>query len=743
MKMTIKITTVTIILVVMAFVISFFVKAESKIETNQSVIVKENQSNVEVTNIINYNNQHIIIKNNAIFLGKETIKGKLIAYVVNTSKLYLVVQDQNHYLYVIDNNKIIKRNNITMDNPQTICLFDNDIIIGGSNNNNMSIEKYDFQLLLKENIDYIGQGTQICTHLLTLDGYIYVGGIKDAISNNKYFKNVGNKNETKSFIFKFDQELNLIKDAYFNELETKELLKELYLYQDKIGIVINGNKNYNYVLDINLNLVSRTNIKSDVYIVQTNKLRGDAILYLYQSPNYIKVEAKKNNIVETLYMVEGTYINHYIDKGVLYLYYLCDETIYLQEISEYHIDYLETLYLDYFDYDETTFDHFYVDSYLEDLIPKIDNITPYFIRNQNGKYEITYLLERENKEEIVLKTPLIVRDYVNIKDGLIYPVGYQLFFFGNAKLNNKNITNGTTLKQEGQQKLEITNANGETKTYQFMVINGYYKTVNLPTMMADFVMNKNETLWLNLGTKEIKEITINGIKIGKICKINSEYWAEINWKNNPELVKIGYQKLELQEFVYSDGEVSKVNYSFILEVNKTNPIYKIEETNDNQKLNLKVEVSDQDQALTNVVVDVYQNNVLVESYVTNLKTMKLTLSKVVANVPFELYVRAQSENENTTLMYYKGKLSKKLTIPLVITFGNDTNSVKIISIEFDLSSTKLEHQQLLLGQDTKNLSSKYQVSKNNIITIISIIGSVIIIIVATVIIVQKRKKLKN
>ena len=123
--------------------------------------------------------------------------------------------------------------------------------------------------------------------------------------------------------------------------------------------------------------------------------------------------------------------------------------------------------------------------------------------------------------------------------------------------------------------------------------------------------------------------------------------------------------------------------------------------------------------------------------------MKLTLSKVVANVPFELYVRAQSENENTTLMYYKGKLSKKLTIPLVITFGNDTNSVKIISIEFDLSSTKLEHQQLLLGQDTKNLSSKYQVSKNNIITIISIIGSVIIAIVATVIIVQKRKKLKN
>lgn len=627
-----------------------------------------------------------------------------------------------------------------MDSPKAISLCNNSIIIGGSNNNNMSIEKYDETLQLLDNINYIGNGMQMCNQLICIDGYIYVGGIKDAISENKYFKNVGSKNEIKTFIFKLDEDLNLIKDAYFNELMEKEILKDLYQYQDNIGVVIQGDKNYNYVLDKNLNMVSRANIKENVHIVQTNKKHGIGQLYLYQSPNYIKLEIQKNNIVETINMTEGTYINHYVNKGILYIYYLYNETIYLQELSEYHIDYLETLYLDYFDYDETTLNHFQVDSYLEDLTTKIDNISPYYVRNQNGKYEITYFLTRENNDEIIIKTPLIVRDYVNIRDGLVYPLGYQLFFFGNAKLNNKSINNGASLNTEGLQTLEITNANGEIKTYSFTVVDSYYKTINLPTMQTDFVMDKNATLWLSLGTKEVKSIAVNGINVGKIRKINNEYWAEINKENTPELIKVGYQKLVITEIQYSDNEIDKVNYSIILCVNKDNPNYVIQETNDKQKLNLKIDVNDEDQSLTNVIVDVYQNNKIIKSYVTNLKNIKITLPKLAINTPFELYVRAKSENENTTLMYYKGKLSKDITIPLTITFNENDNSIKTINIELDLSSTRLQHQQLLLGQNKQNLSSKYQVTKNNTITIISIVGSLMIIIFVIIIMLKKKKQ---
>lgn len=740
MKLTFKITSITIVVVLMAFMIRLFVKAESKIETNQSIILKENEDNINVENIINYNDKHIIIKNDTITFDKEIIKGNLIAHKINTNKLYLIVKDAKNYLYLIKDNKITKQIEIIMDSPKAISLCNNSIIIGGSNNNNMSIEKYDETLLLLDNINYIGNGMQMCNQLICIDGYIYVGGIKDAISENKYFKNVGSKNEIKTFIFKLDEDLNLIKDAYFNELMEKEILKDLYQYQDNIGVVIQGDKNYNYVLDKNLNMVSRANIKENVHIVQTNKKHGIGQLYLYQSPNYIKLEIQKNNIVETINMTEGTYINHYVNKGILYIYYLYNETIYLQELSEYHIDYLETLYLDYFDYDETTLNHFQVDSYLEDLTTKIDNISPYFVRNQNGKYEITYFLTRENNDEIIIKTPLIVRDYVNIRDGLVYPLGYQLFFFGNAKLNNKSINNGASLNTEGLQTLEITNANGEIKTYSFTVVDSYYKTINLPTMQTDFVMDKNATLWLSLGTKEVKSIAVNGINVGKIRKINNEYWAEINKENTPELIKVGYQKLVITEIQYSNNEIDKVNYSMILCINKDNPNYVIQETNDKQKLNLKVDVSDEDQSLTNVIVDVYQNNKIIKSYVTNLKNIKITLPKLAINTPFELYVRAKSENENTTLMYYKGKLSKDITIPLTITFNENDNSIKTINIKLDLSSTRLQHQQLLLGQNKQNLSSKYQVTKNNTITIISIVGSLMIIIFVIIIMLKKKKQ---
>ncbi|MCI6716115.1 MAG: hypothetical protein MR485_01285 [Mollicutes bacterium] len=740
MKLTFKITSITIVVVLMAFMIRLFVKAESKIETNQSIILKENEDNINVENIINYNDKHIIIKNDTITFDKEIIKGNLIAHKINTNKLYLIVKDAKNYLYLIKDNKITKQIEIIMDSPKAISLCNNSIIIGGSNNNNMSIEKYDETLQLLDNINYIGNGMQMCNQLICIDGYIYVGGIKDAISENKYFKNVGSKNEIKTFIFKLDEDLNLIKDAYFNELMEKEILKDLYQYQDNIGVVIQGDKNYNYVLDKNLNMVSRANIKENVHIVQTNKKHGIGQLYLYQSPNYIKLEIQKNNIVETINMTEGTYINHYVNKGILYIYYLYNETIYLQELSEYHIDYLETLYLDYFDYDETTLNHFQVDSYLEDLTTKIDNISPYFVRNQNGKYEITYFLTRENNDEIIIKTPLIVRDYVNIRDGLVYPLGYQLFFFGNAKLNNKSINNGASLNTEGLQTLEITNANGEIKTYSFTVVDSYYKTINLPTMQTDFVMDKNATLWLSLGTKEVKSIAVNGINVGKIRKINNEYWAEINKENTPELIKVGYQKLVITEIQYSDNEIDKVNYSIILCVNKDNPNYVIQETNDKQKLNLKIDVNDEDQSLTNVIVDVYQNNKIIKSYVTNLKNIKITLPKLAINTPFELYVRAKSENENTTLMYYKGKLSKDITIPLTITFNENDNSIKTINIELDLSSTRLQHQQLLLGQNKQNLSSKYQVTKNNTITIFSIVGSLMIIIFVIIIMLKKKKQ---
>ena len=744
MKVSLKIISITCITMLIGLAFSFFLKAESTLDIKQTIIVKENVDNNNIQTIIDYNDNNVIVKKDSVKLNNEVIYGDLIDYVIDKKIIYLLIHfDENNYLYKMDNSKILKVVELKMDSPKSICLYDDNIIVGGASNNNMSLDMYNVKLELVETITYKGEGYQTCMKLMVLDSYIYVVGIKNGIANNKYFKNVGNKNELKTFIFKFDRKLNLIKDAYFNELADKEIVEDLYIYGSQIGLLIRGDKTYNYVLDINLNLISRVIVKEYSKVIQTKKLTPNSQLYIYQSPNYINIEMYCNDKTDVIYRQEGTYINHYVDKGVLKLYYLCNDVVYLKEISEYHINKLETKYLDYFDYDETNLSHISIDSYLEDLTISIDNISPYFMRNQNGKYEITYLVNRENEEEITVKTPLVVKDYVNIKEGLIYPTGYQLFFFGTAKLNNKSVNNGTILSEEGKQVLEITDANGNVKTYTFKVVSGYYKTLYVPTMSGKYEMEQSDSLLLCVGRKKVKSVVINENEVGKIHKINEDYFVEVSAETTPDLIKVGYQKINITKLIYDDNTTQDVKHSFVINVKKCAPICNIQEAMNDQKLNLNIDITDYDQNISDVVVEVYQNKQLVKSISTALISNKIILPKLQLNTTFEVYVKILTESASTTIMYYQGSLSKNEDIELSLTFGFDNTSLKKVELELDLSSPKLVHKQLQLGQDQRNISQKYQVKRSNLVIYISIIVSAILLVLLIIYIARKKVKRKR
>lgn len=737
MKLTFKIISITIIMIVMGFTTFFLTKAESVIEEEISLICDS-----RVDNVIHYNDGEIIESDKVITIQDLIINGKIKDYIIDGVNAYLLINNQKNYIYKITDNKVMQVKEILMSNPRTLGKYQNNIIVGGSNLKQMSLAVYNLNLDYSKSIVYDTNGFTECVKMTVIDNYLYIGGIKDAVFESSTFKNVGNVGEIKSFIFKLDSSFRLITDGYFNELTSDEQIFDMFDYQHSLGIIIRTNKDYQYILDINLNVKSRAEINKNSHYVLTNKKVDEGVVYISEHSEYLNLESIKENKYNSIASIEGDYLNHYFQEGEVYIYYIYDEKTYVKGINEYHIDYLNTLYKDYYDNDETSQDHFKVGSYLEDLTFEISDITPTFVKNQGGKYEITYLATRENEDELKITTPFIVSEYANVKDGEIYVKGYQLFFFGEAKLNGKTITNGAILTDVGVNNLIITNANNETFKYQFIVVDGYYKNNYLPTIDADFVIEQNESLMIPLSKKEVKSVVVNSIEIGNIQKVNNEYCLCLNYQNDYKFLKIGPQIITIDKVNYQDGTSSDVKLRFILLIEKLEPLLEIKESKENNQLHLNIDVDDNDQSIVDIIIEVYQQNKLVDTYSTYLKNTKDKIKDLNLNETFEIYIKLITENNIYNLMYYQGTMTKKHSMGYEINFEYDENSLKVIDLNVDLSDDNIHHEILKLGNETKNLNSKYQVTKNKIIIYISIIVSIIIVGGVIVLLIRKIKKKK-
>lgn len=737
MKLILKIISLSIVTLVLGFTTIFLTKAESITEEGTTLI-----SDRRVDMIIHYNNTEIIEQGGVILINDFTIKGTIKDYVILDKDIYILINDNKNYIYKISDNKLIKSVEVLMSNPRTLCIYQDMLLLGGSNNNQMCITIYNNLLDKNNEILYNTKGFTECVKMIVLDGYLYIGGIKDAIFESDIFKNVGSKDEIKSFIFKLDSSYRLVKDGYFNELLDNEQIYDMFVYQNMIGVILRTNKDNQYLLDINLNIKDYTSINKNSHYIKTNKTIDEGIVYISEKSEYFSLEAVVNNKYQSIMTIDGEYLNYYFYEGEVYIYYIEDEKTYVKWVNEYHIDYLKTLYCDYYDYDETTKNHFKVGSYLEDLDFEIKEISPYFVKNKGGKYEITYLSSRENGDEIQIKTPLIISEYVNVQDGQIYPKGYQLFYFGDATLNGKPINNGTILSDVGVNHLVITNGNNETFTYEITVIDGYYKNSFIPSINIDFRMNQKETLYIPLGKKEVESVVINNKEIGNIQKVNNEYYFTFSYEINKNLINIGTQAITINKINYCDGTSSDVNLRFILLVEKEEPYLEIKETKVDNHLNLFVNIADYDQAIIDLEVEVYQNNKLVKTGSTYLKNTKNLIDNLELDSSFEVYFKLITENNSYNILYYKGVMTKDKPINYEVEFEYDESCLKTINLDIDLSSDKIEHEILKLGNDTFNLNSKYQVTKNKTFIYVSIIVSIIILGVIGILLIRKLKKKK-
>ncbi len=729
------------------FILTINTKASSpNIETSDIELYKE-----EIEQIIPFKKLDIIKRNGKFYIAYnniiESLEYEVIKAVEDELNVYILGQkyeEKNKISYLIKISNDTKKKNIKqieIDEANDIILYNENIIIGGNKTNNVFITICDYKLDILNEIYLDGEEYQTCTNLNIVNDSLYVIGTKSAHTSNKHFANVGNKGETKTFIFQFDQSYSIINKCYLNEQLGDEKILDVINSNGNLCVNLKTN-NGNYILELTpfLNITKKYKAKyDDFYLIKTPKTNALNYLFIVPKDNHFMVMAFNNYDYNTIIDIEGNYLSYQIIDGELIVYYCSDGYTYKKIISEYHIDYLNKLICNYYHNDELTQEHFKVDSYFEDLSFKIDNISPFYEKNTPGNYIVSYRCERQNGKIISVSTPLEVMNYANVIDNKIYPKGMRLFFFGKGYLNDELVANGTMLKKNGQNVLKIVDANQNIHEYNFTVVDEYYKNNQDINITPDFVLGRNENILIKVD-ENVRSVVGTSGEIGKIRLINGEKYLEITAPNTP-----GIANFQLVSFNLDNDQTINYNQNIIFKVTKMNPQYELYESIVDDNLNLDIKVSDDDINIEDVYIECYQNNELVYKYSTYIKNTTETIAKVIPNVEFSIYVKVKNEDGSIdTLFSYTGISSKQITLKYNIDFQIDNGKITNIKFLINIKNKYLHHQQIVLGEKSQSqLLSKYCVKNNYIVLYISLFLTIIIISLFTFVMLKIKKRKKH
>lgn len=420
-------------------------------------------------------------------------------------------------------------------------------------------------------------------------------------------------------------------------------------------------------------------------------------------------------------------MNAYFLEGKLNLYYTKEEKTYLKIIEEYHVNSYGPLICNYFQYDETRMSHLQMDSYFEDLTVELKSITPYFSRNLPGTYEATYQAIKRSGKVIEYKAPLIVKSYVNIMQQGIYIKGSRLIYFGIAILDGEPILSGTVLKETGKHILEITNANGEKTTYEFVVVEDYYKQENAVYMDTDFTLEYGGQLWIPLTNYgKVKKVILNQKEIENIELINGQSYLKISSCLEPGIQEYHLESIEMESSLENPRRIV-LDYYFTIRTKKRPPILEVQEYKENGKLKMNIEITDIHQTIMKLEANIYQNEKRIQTIPSYLQNQKGKIDQVSLHQPFQFIlnmitedgIKVQAERQ---LFFYQGILNNKSFPTYQLEYQFEENVLSNIYFEMNMDNPKTVHQKITLGEEEINLVHKYQVEKDN--TIWYVIGSI-------------------
>lgn len=717
MKLIVKFVSISYILIIIFTSMYIYINAESNIDTKDTVI-----DNYELDYVIEFNDIFIKEIDNKIFINtlidSYEYLGKIIDYSISENCYIIMYDNEDYCVLVVTKEEVVKHELQEFNKINSIEYYNDSIYLVGEVNYNLLVVKYDlmFKIISKTNFD--GDGYQEGTKILVSKDYIYIGGIKSAHTLNEYFLNVGNKGDTKSFIFKFDLNLNLVKTCYFNDEYNREIIASMVKFNDHISVLIEGKTKYSYELNEDLEIINQEDVeKNTILEIQTLKQRDAVHLYLIEQFNKITIINYNNNEINKILTIPGKYLNYNYINGTFIIYYLYGEKTYKKEISEYHINYINDLILDYYNNDETSINHFNVDSYLEDLDFKLENISPYFNKNICGEYISSYIGKMLNGEYITVNTKMIVNPYINIINDGVYKLGSRLYFFGHATLDGQNITNGYALSKEGKNKIIITDANGKKVEYNIYVVDGYYNSNMDIDLKTTYVVDNGSILYLKINTpKKIKEIYLNENIRGKICLKNNDQYLIID--NNSSY---GIDFYNINKIVFEDDSYINIDHNFSVKTKRKKMSYDINEYKENGSLILDINIDDTEQNVKDVYVTINESNKIFYKKNTYCKNISDIINiKKYGQINFDLILSTKEHGEQI-IFTYVGE-GKKLDY--TINYNIEEEQIKLIKFKLDLNDSDLTHSKILIGGVEENkLTIKYQTKKSNIIWYIAIILS--------------------
>ena len=282
-----------------------------------------------------------------------------------------------------------------------------------------------------------------------------------------------------------------------------------------------------------------------------------------------KIPIKAVNYLNLLVLEDNFYI---IEDDVITKYEIYDTRDFIDECNyEYNIDTLNKTVTGWYKIYE---------------IQSWDS-SPKFMGNINGTYSITFDYGVEK-----LISTVTVLEKCNVNSGLIYPLGYKLYFTGMAYLNDKPIYNNYTLTEAGEYSLSLTSASKEIRIIEFSVSSDQYKFQTEIIGDTDLEVHCNESYSIKYDvTSDVVGVSVDNTEYSDFSY--SDNLLTINFLEN----KSGVVAHTVDSITCQTGEttyMSEVGDKITVKVLKEVPTFSMEVTEDKKNLMFSYDVTDTD-----------------------------------------------------------------------------------------------------------------------------------------------------
>ena len=289
-------------------------------------------------------------------------------------------------------------------------------------------------------------------------------------------------NSLGSFVCKLDEYFNILNYQNFSENICSFGLSASY-----ITVLSNSSS---FIFDYDLNLVLGLNF-------------GLCYDFIYLSHNFKALGCKEDK----LYLIDLRNGNILYETKFLgqievgkFLYVLYGEQIYLLDIIDESgfKDEISYGYMEYQDYLEGLYSYYYLES-----IDYLDGFNSLI----NGTYyaNLTYTDLYGNK--ITKACKVIVEEECNVREGYIYPFGYNLKFTGIGILNGNTVYQNEMVKQKDNI-LELEGHDGAKRTIHFYGEDGQVSFSDSSVINYDYLAKSGETFEVKLKIPELDAIEI-------------------------------------------------------------------------------------------------------------------------------------------------------------------------------------------------------------------------------------------